>query len=163
MAIRTKRETGSPALDPATGAIRLDRWDTVLEPSLTRARFLAAPVGQASGDLIVNEPWHSFNLPPCDIGGRSFAVSVFFEGEALSMIQLVANDPRFGTTWSDWSEAKEKARHVAHRRWLARQLGAAKVRPDPNGEQRFPWGKVWAGYDPRASDSSIVINYRARS
>jgi hypothetical protein len=147
------------ALDPATGALKLDDWDTALAPALTRKAFLALPLGKTVRDLVVNEPWHSWQLADCKIGGRPFLLGVFYEGERLDMVQLFLQDRRYGTSWEDFSPEKEKARHAAHWRWLRSQLGNAGTRSPAGDERRFAWGSAGAYYDPRNEESSIVISY----
>lgn len=151
---RRKAKTGG-ALDPATGALTLDDGAT-FGPQHTRSDFLATPRGRAAGDLIVNEPWHSWRLVE-RIGGLEFSLAVFFEGERLRMLMLVLRDSRYGASSDDWSEEKEKARDAAHQRWLAVQLPGSRA--DAGGQRKLPWGTVWAGYDPRSDGSSIMVRY----
>jgi len=159
-ATRQERRRVSPtALDAATGALKLDDYANALVPALTRKAFLASPLGKAAGDLIVNEPWHSWQLADCRIGGRTFLMGVFFEGERLDMIQLYLQDPSFGTSWEDFSPEKEKARQVAQSRWLASQLTSAGTRAPHDDERRFSWGVVGNYYDPHNMQWSIVISY----
>ena len=155
----TKPSRPRTALNPATGALKLDDYGTALAPALTRKAFLASPLGKAMRDLIVNEPWHSWQLADCRINGRTFLLGVFYEGERLDMIQLFLQDSRYGTSWEDFSPEKEKARHAAHWRWLRSQLGSAGARSSSGNERRFAWGSVGAYYDPRNEESSIVVSY----
>lgn len=154
-----RRSPSPTALDPATGTLKLDDFDTALAPALTRKAFLASPLGQAASDLIVNEPWHSWQLADCKIAGRTFLLGVFYEGERLDMVQLFLQDSRYGTSWEDFSPEKEKARRAAHWRWLRSQLGTAGTRSSSGDERRFAWGTAGAYYDPRNEESSIVISY----
>jgi hypothetical protein len=147
-----------PALDAATGTVALDHWDIRLGPAFTRSDFLASPLARESKHLVANEPWHTFALPDCSIDGKTFRLMIVYDGEAIAMLIMMLLDPRFGDGTRDWSEQKERARHAAHRQWLAKYLKGAPTAP--NGEKRFPWGTVSAGYDPRNEESAIVINYR---
>jgi hypothetical protein len=154
-----KRPAARAALDAASGSLKLDDWDTALGPKLTRKAFLASLLGRKMSDLIVNEPWHSWQLPDCRVGGRTFLVGVFYEGERLDMVQLFLQDARYGTSWEDFSPEKEKARHAAQRRWLRDQLASAGMRLGTGNERKFPWGEAGTYYDPRNEESSIVISY----
>lgn len=157
---RREPPSGPPtALDPTTGALKLDDHATALTPRLTRKAFLASPLGQAVRDLVVNEPWHSWELADCRIGGRMFLMGVFFEGERLTMIQLYLQEPSFSTSWEDFSPENEKVRGVAQSRWLASQLGNAGTRSPDHDERRFRWGAVGNYYDPHNMQWSIVISY----
>ena len=149
------------AIDATTGALKLDDYDTAIGPHLGRAAFLAAPVGQAARDLTVNEPWHSWKLA-CRIGGEAFMLALYFHGETLDMAVLALSDGRYGTSWDDYSEDKEKARHAAHRRWIDDELKRYGKSLWSGSRRTFPWGAVSADYDPRSGGASIVITYGRR-
>ena len=127
-------------------------------PQLTRAAFLAAPLGRAAADLTVNEPWHSWKLA-CRIGGEAFMLGLYFHGETLDMAVLTLTDSRYGTSWDDHSEDKEQARHAAHRRWIDDALKAFGKSLWSGSRRIFPWGAIAADYDPRSSSASIVVSY----
>jgi hypothetical protein len=116
------------SLNATNGTLRIDGCRTALGPRLTRAAFLASPLAAAASDLVVNERWHSWQLPGSRIDGLTFLVGVFYEGERLDMIQLFLQDPRYGTSWEDMTEEKEEARRVAQWDWLRSQLGNAGKR-----------------------------------
>jgi hypothetical protein len=145
-------------IDAGNGTLTLDDWDTGIGPQLTRTAFLRAPIGRAAADLVVNEPWHSWQLTS-HIGGREFLLGIFFEGETLDMVMLTLQDSCYGTSWEDYSEKKEMERHAAHWRWLRDELDGPGARARPGNERVFPWGSISAEYDPRSGSASIVIGY----
>ncbi len=65
----------------------------------------------------------------------------FFKGQ-LEMISLAVCDDRFGTSWDDWSEVKERDRTEATRLWLE-EVGF------PVGD--YSWGSVWAEFDAKGA------------
>jgi len=98
-------------------------------------------------------------LSACSTTGETFRsagldllVVLWFRGQQLTMVSLMDPDPRFGTSWADYSGEKEMARKASHDAWLARALA-----PDRNAS----WGSVWSGYDERGGFSDIVVKYAA--
>jgi hypothetical protein len=142
-----------PMIDRATGTLIFDRPSLEIHPDLTRTAFLASPAFEHAMHWIINEPHHSWRLlDPCIADGVPLNVVLFFHGEQLTMVELADADPKFGTSWNDWSRDKELARHQAHDDWLTLCLGT---------QRKFPWGTIWSGYDDRAAGSSIIIRYEA--
>lgn len=97
---------------------------------------------------------------------RSSAVRSMFEvtaedGVKVSMsyvesggghLRFFADHSKFGTSWHDWTEQKERAR-VA---WLAEFLKSCGA---PVGS--YPWGRVEAIYDPKGGQGLAIISYAA--
>jgi hypothetical protein len=79
-------------------------------------------------------------------------VVLWFREQQLTMVSLMASDPRFGTSWADYSLENEMARKASHDAWLSRVLG-------PN--RNFSWGKVWSAYDERGAFSDMGVKYAA--
>jgi hypothetical protein len=153
------------AIDATTGTIAL-AWDggadpagaMMLGPATQREAFLASPLGARAAPLVKNEPWCSWQVPGLRIGGLPFALGAYFHGAALSSLGFALIDKRFGSSWDDWSEEKERARDAAHKAWLVVQLGPSDA---PNALRSYPWGSVSAGYDSKGGGSSIWIRYGA--
>jgi hypothetical protein len=144
--------------DPVQPGIRMDKRSgtiavsgSLLDPSLTRGAFLDSPMGQGAKVSTQNEPWCSYSLPRVPVDRTEFAITIFFFGEQLRVFQLADCDPRFGTSWDDWSEEKELARKAAHAAWLK------DVFDMPVGAYR--WGRVESEYDEKGGGSSIFIMY----
>jgi len=84
------------------------------------------------------------------IGGQSIAMSLCFYKGQLEMISLAVCDDRFGTSWDDWSEVKERERTEATRLWLE-EMGF------PVGD--YSWGSVWAEFDAKGASGGGGIRF----
>lgn len=69
------------------------------------------------------------------------------------ILSLFADHPRFGKSWDDWSEQKERSRMA----WLAEFL---KVCGSPVGS--YPWGKVEVLHDKKGGQGLAIVSYAAR-
>ena len=70
----------------------------------------------------------------------------------LDSISIAASDAELGSSWSDWSEEKERTRAERTAAWLAAQGYVSGT---------FTWGEIWAGYDAKAGSGSAVIRYNS--
>ncbi|WP_437279831.1 hypothetical protein WME90_04530 [Sorangium sp. So ce375] len=134
-------------IDSSTGRLELESG-LVLSPALSRSQFLASPAGVASTVSVRNEPWCSFRF---EAAAENVVLAVFFKAEVLGSVHLAVIDPRFGAGWDDWSEEKETQRKEANDRWLL----AHGLTPG----EKYAWGSVWSGFDPKGGFSSVVIRY----
>jgi hypothetical protein len=140
-------------IERSTGEIRLALGGTCISPALTREQFLASSLASQSRETVCNEPHCSFALPTVQVSGHAFVVSLWFEGSSVHRVSIECADAEFGTSWSDWSEERELARKRLHDSLLAAALGPSWM------HQRFPWGTVDSGYDPKSGFSSIGVTY----
>jgi len=138
-------------IDPQTGALTTP--EGVVSRDTTKSSVLASPMF-VSGDY-TNEKagWFNAVLRPQLVDGRQFLVSLFFHEEHLHSITLIDGDPRFGTSWDDWSREKEEARRKSHDEWLVGTLGSIKT--------DWPWGQLYSVYDDKSAGSSITLLYRS--
>ena len=143
---------GAPLIDRLTGTIRFDDPVAQLSSSTTRTEFLSTPVWKP--ELSVrNEPHCSWKVGELRSAGRTLAVLVRFMGEQLQSVSLTVADPRFPSSWDEWSESGELARKAAHDQLLAELLGRRRS---------FRWGVVSSLYDQRSGGSSIIVQYGRR-
>ena len=91
-----------------------------------------------------------YKLPSVVIEGEEIGMSLCFFHGRLSMVTLAVIDDRFGTSWSDWSEEKERARTAATEGWLDR-IGF------PVG--KYPWGLIFAEFDHRGGGGGGGVRY----
>ncbi len=138
-------------IDPHTGAIEIATERLLLSASLSRAEFLAAPLGAHAKVSVRNEPYCSFVLGPHELAGQLFSVVLYFHGAQLWQVELSAHDGGLRASWDDWSEAQELARKRLHEAWLKRTLGRAGG--------TYSWGMVESVYDPKGGASSIIVRY----
>jgi hypothetical protein len=140
--------------DLATGTLRTDLGES-LGPDLTRAEFLAGPMASGAEVLVRNEPYVSWRIER-EIGGRPFAVGIYFDGDRLTMVILALADPAFGSSWADWTAERELARKAAHDAWLG------QIEPAIGDAREEAWGFVSSIVDDRSGGAEIVIRYGAR-
>ena len=148
-------------IDRDTGALVLP--DGRIERELTRSSLLSSLLAKGTRSEDMQTGWAQVYLKPRRLGGREFGVHLVFEGERLDSYALSLHDPQYGTSWDDWSEAKELARRNAHDAWL--EAGLGKGKSEGAGRARelrytFPWGRVWSSFDPKGGASSIGVRFR---
>lgn len=137
-------------LDRESGTIKFDEPARSISRGLTRSAFLSSPLCSGAKMLIKNEPYCTWKLGGEYRSAISFVITLCFHDERLIRVDLTHVDPRYGTSWSDWSDEKEAQRKAEHDRWLKGHLGSKRT---------FGWGKVSSDYDPRAGASSISIAF----
>jgi len=146
------RDTGSLVLPGAR-----------IERDLTRTSFLASPLGAHARSEDMHTGWMLAYLGAQDLDGLTFAVVLHFEGERLDRYSLSLTDPRYGTSWDDYTEEKQLAQRDAYDAWLVASLGQGTREPSPRGpELRYalPWGDVWSTFDARGGSTSIGVRFR---
>jgi hypothetical protein len=141
-------------IEHTTGKIQLPSDGITVGPSLTREQFLRSALASQSSELVRNEPHCSFALPTVRFADHSFDWSLYFQGSVLRRVSIQCVHAEFGSSWSDWSEERELARKRFHDSLLQSVLGQDWSR------QRFSWGSVDSGYDPKGGCSSIGITYK---
>ena len=144
-------ERGVAPIDHATGAIRTD--EVTIGPHLLLADARAWPAFLAEKSANEERGWLDVRLRDQMIGGFPFTVVLRFEDSGLRSVELMHADPRFGTTWEDWSEEKQKSLRRWHDDWLW-----TVARVDWRA-MAFPWGRIDSGYDSKGGFSHIVVAY----
>jgi hypothetical protein len=154
-----RQPRSKPAIDPATGTVRLDDRKFVLRPALTVQGLRKSPLARTAKVVRANEYIVYVALPPCRIGGRRFGVTLTFDPKTqiIDWIGLRLLDADFEK--HRVGNIEDAARHAAHEDWLKAQLRGVPLQP--SGERRFPWGYVEAQYVPQNEESWIVIGYEA--
>lgn len=109
--------------------------------------------------------WYSFrNVPLSSVG---FSLSLAFKDSIAHMVILSIDDDKYGSSWDDWTEAKELERKRAHDYFLAKVLqrkpDIKQKKPYPYHEYDFVWGTIISSYDPRSASSSISIHYSSQN
>jgi hypothetical protein len=137
-------------IDPATGILKFAHPLFEVAPSLKRARFVASGPGRRAKILVRNEPYCSWCLDCESEDGSTFSVSLCFRGATLEQVDLVVRAKKYGTSWEDWTLAKERARQAAHDVFLRHQLG---------NRRKFEWGEVESQFNPKDGISAIVLTY----
>ena len=138
-------------LNPNNGILTFETPPATLEPWLTRDGFLNGSFAVIAKTHVENEPYHSWKLSSQFRSANiNFWVAIFFHDQQLTMLSLMDDDPRFGTSWDDYSLEKEMERKASHDTWLTHCLAS---------KRKFSWGSVWSGYDDRGGFSSIKIRY----
>jgi hypothetical protein len=141
---------GSTGIETATGALITP--DLTITPSLSKSVLLASPLVDRGDWTNERGGWYAAILKPMTIAGESIGVSLMFEAEELDSINLWVNDPKYGTSWDDFTEEKELARDQKHRAWLAATVG--------EWDSKFKWGSIHCCHDERSDGSTIMLKYR---
>ncbi|HRX83173.1 MAG TPA: hypothetical protein P5307_29105, partial [Pirellulaceae bacterium] len=133
--------------------LSIQNLDIVIGPSLTRHDFLASSIGRSARVSVQNEPYCSFNasIPAGGLLPLPTGLTIYFFHDKLKAVSIAASDDRFGTSWDDWSKAKELERKRYHDQWLAATTGTT------NG--RFLWGHLSSNFDAKSGFSSIHLRY----
>ena len=105
-------------------------------------------VGSTKRDMQTGWTWYS--LPDFTDGGVVVSVSLGFRDGHLAVLELFDANKKYGRTWDDWSEEKERSRAQSIGGWLARR-----------GFQqgKYEWGDVWFGFDPKGGSGSAGVRY----
>ena len=142
------RQAASGAIDPATGAIRLDGGETIAAAMPLKA-FLASPLGPRARPVMANDYIVYHALEKARIGGQDFAVGLIFDAKSEQLKLL--------TLWLIDDGLDEMARDNVHKRWLTQELPGIPARAD--GARRFPWGTIDAHFVPQNAESLIHVEY----
>jgi hypothetical protein len=139
-------------IDPRTGEFSFEQPPLRFGPRLSRAEFLAATWAHNASDFVVNEPWHSWKLSGTYLSASiPFVVILYYHGEKLSLVETCHSDPKFGTSWSDYTIEKEMQRKESHDRWLDTCLGH---------ERTYSWGRVASVHDSKGGGTTIMVRYK---
>ena len=144
-------------IDPSTGTINFPDKEIIVSGQLTREQFLSSTLGSQSEVLVRNESYCSFKLPKVNFEGHSYVWSLQFKDSILQSVSITCCDSKFGTSWSDWSEDKQKACKQFHDHLLVSIFG------ESFSSSRFSWGSVESIYDARAGESSVNVIYYSKS
>ena len=120
-----------------------------LSRSLREAE-VATLAGVGKRDMGTGYVWYS--LPIWNPESDNILISLCFHSGTLDSISVALYDPDLGSSWSDCSEEKERTRADRTEAWLAAQ-------GYPTGT--FPWGEIWADYDPKGGFGSAGIRYNS--
>jgi hypothetical protein len=93
--------------------------------------------------------WYA--LPANEINGENIIFNLcFFHSIIQSLDISISNSEKYGGSWNDFSEAKERSRAKDTENWLSNigyQVG------------KYSWGEIWAGYDAKGGFGHAVVRY----
>lgn len=90
-------------------------------------------------------------LTPVVVDGARLAMSMVFLDGVLKSLELCLLDAeRYGASWEDWREEKERKRARDTAQWL-KGIGY------PAG--RYHWGEIRAGYDEKAASGGAIVRF----
>ena len=140
-------------IDVATGNIEIKNSVVAIGPSLTRDDFLASALGRNAQINVENGPHCSYGAQISAGALMSLAtyMAPSFYHQQLESVSIMASDDRFGASWNDWSEEKERERKRFHDQWLADTIGIA--------DALYPWGQLSSNYDVKSGCSDIHLRY----
>ena len=95
--------------------------------------------------------WVWYRFPPCLNEDMTLAISLAFSNGVLRQVNIAHNDGAlYGDSWNDWSEEREKLRVKNTVAWFTKQGYSLGI---------FPWGEIWASYDPKGGFGSGGVRY----
>ena len=137
-------------IDKDNGEITFDNG-FILSRKFTRDEIEKLKFGMKSTLIRNSAPWYVVQLDNIKISGLNFSIVLYFNNNKLIMVDMSISDTKYGTSWDDWTKEKEMDRNRDNKNWLYQYT---------NGQNEFPWGKIWAGYDEKVGGSSIHIRYK---
>jgi hypothetical protein len=148
-------------IDPLTGALVLKGGS--IDRDVSPSALLASPLGAHATREDLPAGWTHVYLGSGDPDGKALGVALHFEGDRLYGYSVSLADPRYGTSWDDYTEEKQIAKRDAHDALLVASLGQGTREPSPRGpELRYalPWGDVWSTFDAKGGSTSIGVRFR---
>lgn len=115
-----------------------------ISPSLTEAGV--ADISCSRRDM--GTTWVWYQLPTFQDGEILVAIALGFRAGKLVQLSLSDANPKFGDSWSTFSEHQERLRAQSIGAWLASKRLFVGT---------YSWGSVWAGFDPKGGFGSAVI------
>ena len=115
-----------------------------------READVASFTGVDKRDMGTGYVWYS--IPHGGTEPFNILMSLCFRSGILDSVSMAVNDSDIESTWSDWSEDKERTRADRTETWLTAQ-------GYPCGT--YPWGGIWASYDPKCGSGSAGVRYNS--
>ena len=115
-----------------------------------RESDVASLEGVSMRDMGTGHVWYS--VPSVASESNEILMSLCFRFGILDSISIAASYADLVSSWSDWSEEKERTRAERTAAWLAAQGYVPGT---------FTWGEIWAGYDTKGSSGGAVIRYNS--
>ena len=92
-----------------------------------------------------------YDIPEQELDGQTFVVSLCLHEETLESYTVTLTDDKYGTSWDDWSEEKEKQRAEDTKKFLK------KIGCSPG---TYKWGEVWAVFDCKSGQGIGGVRYK---
>jgi hypothetical protein len=149
------------------GTVELESPKVSITSHTTRDDFLALPLFTFSKPLNQNTPWSRYSFQPITAGGEHFSGDICFCSGAIYSMSLCSLRPEFGSSWSEASVEKERARHGFHKQLLQDTFRRPPDEYVPRGPDKrdedvgfsFSWGCVLASTDIKAGGCYVLIQY----
>ncbi len=106
--------------------------------------------GVTRRDMGTGYVWYA--IPCSESDSTKILISLRFHSGILDSLSLAVSDADLGSSWSDWSEDKERTRAKRTEDWLADNGYATGS---------YPWGEIWVGYDPKGASGGGGIKYNS--
>jgi hypothetical protein len=149
------------------GTVEFESPKVTISAHSTRNDFLKSSLFALSKPLNQNAPWSRYSFQPVIAGGEHFAGDICFCSGPIYSISLCSVRPEFGSSWSDFSVEKERARHCFHKRLLRdifkrpadEHTSRGPDERDADVGFSFPWGNVSAATDIKGGGCYVLIKY----
>ena len=122
--------------------------DISLCAGLSESAFLASLPMLAGNGRDMRTGWVWYRLPAFEDSGVLVSISAGFNLGVLEMLLLSDSSSKYGSSWDDWSEARERDRAASITKWLS-------AKGYSSGQ--YGWGSVWSGYDPKGGSGCASI------
>jgi hypothetical protein len=142
-------------IDPATGAVSIG------EISLTLCEGLAYEAAKSElssfrrGEQDHRNGYRWLHLHGLSFGGKPAGLGLCFFHNHLCELNWGVS-LREDTSDTSWPTQEEYDREIAFHREMLRPMLS---RPFSAGNERFPWGIVWAVFDAKGGDASAGLRY----
>lgn len=127
----------------------------VVDPSLSRSVFHEITALEGWREVVINEPYASWNFPALEADGTKWAITLQFQGDRLIQVTLCDANERFGVTYHDFSWELERQRKDSHDRFIEDWIGASA-----EGNRSLPWGTIESVLDRKTGGAFIIIEFR---
>lgn len=122
-----------------------------IHPLISVENLLHFP-GLRVNDLYNGYCWYEFVT--YSTSDKHVAVGICFHEGHFSAARLSLWDSAiYGTSWSDWTEQKQKLCARDTEEWL-------RTKGFEPGE--YEWGSVWVGYDEKSASGHSLIQYKMK-
>ena len=92
-----------------------------------------------------------YDIPEQELDGETFVVSLCLHEAILESYTVTLTDDKYGISWDDWTEDKEKQRAKDTGRFLK------KIGCSPG---KYTWGEVWASFDSKSGQGNGGVRYK---
>lgn len=161
-----------PSDAASAGILPISGTQGTIDLSTDLPTFENAPLARQCERTLTAE-WTEFTLRSARLADQTFIVTWRFNHQSLHAIELVLQQTDDGTSWSDWTEEKERRRKSASEAWVNKTFHTKMVVKPFEFEGKlitpfevlwdtplcaqFPWGEITSFYDSKGGSSGLIL------